>query len=78
VNSVHPGAVLTDIWRHLPGVLKMLLTFVFRHFFKVSGNQKSDVAPLINNIINNTCDWNSIFEASEELKEGVYSKEVSN
>jgi len=24
------------------------------------------------------CDWNSLFEASEELKEGVYGKEVSN
>ena len=70
--------MLTDIWRRLHGVQKTLVTFILKHFFKVRGNQKSAVALLINDIINNTCDWNSIFEASEELKEGVYSKEVSN
>jgi hypothetical protein len=70
--------VLTDIWRRLPGVRKTLLTFIIKYFFKVCGNQKSTVAILINDIINNTCDWNSTFEASEELKGVVYSKEVSN
>jgi hypothetical protein len=78
VNSLHPGVVLTDIWRRLSGIQKYLLTFILRHFFKVCGNQKSAIAILINYIICSTCDWNSLFEASEELKEGVYSKEVSN
>jgi hypothetical protein len=78
VNSLHPGAVLTDIWRWLPGVQKTLFAFIGKHFMKVCGNQKSAVAVLINDIINNTCDWNSIFEASEELKEGIYSKEINN
>jgi hypothetical protein len=78
VNSLHPGVVLTDIWRRLSGIRKSLLTFVLRHLFKVCGNQKSAIAVLINYIINSTCDWNSLFEASEELKEGIYIKEVSN
>jgi hypothetical protein len=78
VNSLHPGVVLTDIWRHFPGVLRILLTFIVRHLCKVCGNHKSAITILINDIINSACDWNSIFEASEELKEGVYSKEVSN
>jgi hypothetical protein len=78
VNSLHPGVVLTDIWRRLPGVQKTLFTFILKCFCKVCGNQKSAVALLINDIINHTCDWNSIFEVREELKEGVYSKEVSS
>lgn len=76
MNSLHPGVVLTDIWRRLPGVQKTLFTFILRYFFKVCGKQKSAIAILINDIIS-TCDWNAIFEASEELKRGVYGKEVS-
>lgn len=63
--------VLTDIWRRLPGVQKTLLTFILKYFFKVCVNHKSTVAILINDNINNECDYNSIFEASEELKEVV-------
>lgn len=43
VNSLHPGTVLTNIWRQLPGVQKTLLTFIARHFIKnsVEGAQTS-------------------------------------
>lgn len=43
VNSLHPGTVLTDIWRRLPGVQKTLFTFIVKHFMKnsVEGAQTS-------------------------------------
>jgi hypothetical protein len=52
VNSLHPGVVLTDIWRRLPGIQKALITFLLKLLFKVCGNQTSAVAILINDIIN--------------------------
>ncbi|GFG37272.1 hypothetical protein Cfor_10964 [Coptotermes formosanus] len=36
VNSLHPGVVLTDIWRRLPGIQKALITFLLKLLFKDS------------------------------------------
>jgi NAD(P)-dependent dehydrogenase (short-subunit alcohol dehydrogenase family) len=46
-NSVHPGAVITDVWRKIPKIIKVPFLFVAKFFFKVCDKEKIIVTAFI-------------------------------
>jgi hypothetical protein len=53
VNSVHPGTVLTDVWRKIPKVLQIPFVNVAKFFFKVFNVRSTTVTSLSSFTINN-------------------------
>jgi NAD(P)-dependent dehydrogenase (short-subunit alcohol dehydrogenase family) len=46
-NSVHPGAVATDVWRKLPKIVKVPFVFITKFFFKVCDANRTTLTVFI-------------------------------
>jgi NAD(P)-dependent dehydrogenase (short-subunit alcohol dehydrogenase family) len=46
-NSVHPGAVATDLWRNLPKTVKVPFIFIAKFFFKVCDEDRITLTAFI-------------------------------
>jgi NAD(P)-dependent dehydrogenase (short-subunit alcohol dehydrogenase family) len=46
-NSVHPGTVLSDVWRALPKILKVPFYLMAKIFFKVRDKERINLTAFI-------------------------------